>query len=140
MCMGGLFVLEMIVLLYLVLVDPFHVRPLVQFLWQQHSATPAMTTEVKTPPAETVATDSSRETASPQKATVPPPATPTTGMTAAQRTALQSAGIDPATFANGVTPAQLNCFIGVLGASRVAEIKAGAVPTASEFFSIRSCL
>lgn len=129
MVMGGVFILQVVVLGYLVVADPFQIRPLVQLLWQSqkaHSLPLASPTTVPSGVEAGAATTVAPDTA--------PTATPS--MTAAQQEALNSAGIDPST----ITPAQLNCFTSVLGASRMAEIKAGAVPTAAEFFSVRSCL
>lgn len=58
----------------------------------------------------------------------------------AQKQALMNFGIDPAAVPTNVTPEQERCFIGVLGEARVGEIKAGAVPSAMEFFRAKACV
>lgn len=58
----------------------------------------------------------------------------------AQEQALEAFGIDPATVPTEITPDQEACFVARLGEARVAEIKAGATPTATEFFKARDCI
>jgi hypothetical protein len=58
----------------------------------------------------------------------------------AQEQALKSFGIDPAQIPSEITPEQEACFVARLGAARVEEIKAGAMPTAAEFFKARDCI
>ena len=72
----------------------------------------------------------------PQSASVE---TATTTMTLEQGAALQEAGIDPELFTN-ISTAQEECFISKLGADRVAEIVAGAMPTAAEVLTGAPCL
>jgi hypothetical protein len=57
-----------------------------------------------------------------------------------QEKALSTFGIDPASVPSSVTPEQEACFTEKLGAERVAEIKAGGVPTVTEFFEARDCI
>jgi hypothetical protein len=57
-----------------------------------------------------------------------------------QKQALVSFGIDPATVPSTISAEQEACFTAVLGASRVEQIKAGAVPSAVEFFKAKSCI
>ncbi len=57
-----------------------------------------------------------------------------------QMEALVSLGIDPATVPSSISAEQEQCFVGELGEARVIEIKAGAVPSAMEFLSAKSCL
>jgi len=57
-----------------------------------------------------------------------------------QRQALASFGIDPSSLPATLTAAQMACFESTLGASRVAEIKAGASPSAVEFFKAKGCI
>ncbi len=67
----------------------------------------------------------------------PPSETGTTlPMTEAQAQALDSVGIS----ASAISEEQEACFVRVLGQTRVDEVKAGAIPTAAEFFSARGCL
>jgi len=58
----------------------------------------------------------------------------------AQKQALVSFGVDPETVPTSISSEQETCFTEVLGASRVAEIKAGAVPSALEFFRAKACI
>lgn len=57
-----------------------------------------------------------------------------------QEAALDSIGVDPASVPSSITPEQEECFVEVLGAARVEEIKSGDTPTAIEFFRARECL
>lgn len=57
-----------------------------------------------------------------------------------QERALESVGVDPASLPTSITPEQEVCFEAVLGTERVEEIKAGAMPTATEFFRARDCI
>ncbi len=61
-------------------------------------------------------------------------------LNAAQADALRAVGIDPAKLPTTITPAQEGCFTSILGAARVAEIKAGRAPTTEEIFAARTCL
>lgn len=58
----------------------------------------------------------------------------------AQKQALINAGIDPAKVPSEVTASQEACFVAALGATRVAEIKGGAVPGGTEFIKAKSCI
>ena len=74
--------------------------------------------------------------------------TPTSGgtveqnpnLSTGQENALEAIGIDPGSLPSTITPAQEACFVAKLGAARVAEVQAGATPTAAEFFSAKGCL
>lgn len=61
-------------------------------------------------------------------------------LSASQEKALETFGIDPATVPSEITPEQEACFIDALGADRVAEIKAGDSPTATEYFKAKDCI
>jgi len=56
-----------------------------------------------------------------------------------QEAALEQIGIDPAAVPTTISPAQEACATEILGAARVAEIKAGDTPTLTEFAQARSC-
>lgn len=58
----------------------------------------------------------------------------------AQKQALESFGIDPASVPASISAEQEACFSTALGEARVSEIKAGAVPSALEFFKAKSCI
>jgi hypothetical protein len=61
-------------------------------------------------------------------------------LSSAQKQALIDLSIDPASVPTNVSPEQERCFVGVLGEARVGEIKAGAVPSAMEFFRAKACV
>jgi hypothetical protein len=63
----------------------------------------------------------------------------TNGLSSSQADALKSFGIDPSVVSS-ISPEQEACFTAQLGAERVAEIKAGATPSAGDFFNAKSCL
>jgi hypothetical protein len=143
MGMGGLFMLELIAISYFVVVDPFHLRPLVLLLWKQQTAE---TSVPETFDNQTVTvgasstpllTKGSSTTVEGKVQTAP---VPKTSVNDAQADALKTVGINPETVVQSITPTQLDCFTSILGAGRVAEIKSGAVPTAAEFLRVSSCL
>lgn len=83
--------------------------------------------ELKTIISESQTIDSSQAT----------PAEPVAGSPSqAQVEAAAAVGVEIPTF----TEAQLQCFVGIFGEARVAEIKNGAVPTALEMYKGKSCL
>lgn len=57
-----------------------------------------------------------------------------------QANALRTFGIDPASLPSEITPEQQACFESKLGEERVAEIKAGDSPTATDYFKAKDCL
>jgi len=63
-----------------------------------------------------------------------------TALSDAQEKALETFGIDPANVPTSITPEQETCFTSILGAERVAQIKAGDSPTATEYFKAKSCM
>lgn len=134
--MGVAFTILLCGLAYVVIVDPFHIRPIIALFMHTSPATiasPVQHTDMEVSTSTVATTSPSRPAGSGTKTTA-------SGPTAAQREALKSVGINPTSFANGVTPEQMVCFVNTLGAARVAEIKSGAVPTATEFMSVRGCL
>lgn len=129
---------------YFIIADPYNIRPMVQLLWkashssvttvgQPTSDTP-VTTDVTAHSSSSVVSESQSSSGAAEAEVVP-----AITVNAAQAEALKSIGLDPS-FISTITPAQESCFVTILGAARVASIKAGAVPSASEFFSVRSCL
>jgi hypothetical protein len=116
---------------YIWFADPFEIRPLIEMLTAD---TPEVTSTLD------AKASTSQVEGSAQSATVPtavvdknPALSPT------QEAALETIGIDPASLPNSITPEMEVCFTEKLGASRVAEIKAGASPSATEIFATRSC-
>lgn len=57
-----------------------------------------------------------------------------------QKQALSSFGIDPASAPSSISVEQEACLVAVLGLERVEEIKAGAAPSAADFFQANNCL
>jgi hypothetical protein len=57
-----------------------------------------------------------------------------------QKQALADLGIDPDAVPTTISAEQEACFVSALGASRVSEIKAGAVPNPFEFMKAKSCV
>jgi hypothetical protein len=57
-----------------------------------------------------------------------------------QEKALKTFGIDPADIPSEITVEQESCFEAKLGAERVAEIKAGDSPSATEYIKARDCI
>lgn len=142
MVLGVLFFIQLIGIGYVVIADPFNLRPLALMVWQaSRVAAPVAPTPVGSE-SDTSASDAAVSSETQSGGTAPAAqaaARETTAINADQAKALQSVGLDASAIA-AITPAQEACFVSILGAARVAEIKAGAVPTASEFFSVRSCL
>jgi hypothetical protein len=123
--MGALFLLQLIALAYFFVVDPYNLKPILF-----SSDTPSSTGPVSVNQMSDSGAEQSTEEAV---------ATEDSGVTAAQVEAMNSVGLD-ASAAQSFTPEQIACFEAILGASRVAEIKAGAVPTMGEFYSVRGCM
>lgn len=61
-------------------------------------------------------------------------------LSAEQKSMLEKFGVNPATLPSTLTTAQETCLTGKLGTARIAEIMAGAVPSAIEIFSAKSCI
>ncbi len=57
-----------------------------------------------------------------------------------QKQALISFGIDPSVVPSTINAEQEACFVSVLGEARVAQVKAGAVPSAMEFYKAKACI
>ncbi len=115
--LGVIFFILLIGIAYFVIADPFHLKPLFFGSSQSTTTTTATTTRLQA-------------TTSPQGS----------GLTEAQKKALETIGINPSALPSSIAPAQEACFVSILGTTRVAEIKKGAVPTVSEMFSARGCL
>ncbi len=114
--LGVVFLLLLLTGAYLYIVDPFNVRPVLEY-WQSATATSM--------PQQQATSESSEEL---------PELSP------AQEQVLEAAGVDPAQLPQLINPTQEACFVDALGETRVAEIKAGAAPTPAEFFAARHCL
>lgn len=118
--LGVLFLALVLVLAYLFVFDPLQLKPL--FMGNAGSdsiTTSATSAATPTVPEETSSSDSR--------------------LSPAQAAALESVGIAPAAVPT-FTEVQLQCFVTILGQARVDEIKAGATPSATEFFKAKSCI
>lgn len=111
--LGVIFFTLLCGLAYVWFADPFELRPLISVLRTNNSAP---TSVVENPE------ESTHQFLSPT-----------------QEAALKSVGINPSSLPNTITPLMEDCFIAILGESRVMEIKSGDTPTATEFFTTRSC-
>jgi len=114
--LGVVFFVLLLMLAYLFIFDPWNLKPLF------------MGSETKT-----------SVTAPVEGSTSDPTSSTGTQLSPAQAEALEAAGIAPAAVPT-FTAAQLQCFEGVLGKTRVDEIKAGDTPSATEFFKAKTCI
>ena len=131
--LGVIFFTLIIIGVYFFVTDPYNLKPLI-------FGTGAVTIPSQTAPKDTSASAPESEAKS---ATAAAPDNTTLGgfqLSAAQKQALVSLGIDPAAVPSTINSEQETCFVAVLGASRVGEIKAGAVPNALEFAKAKSCI
>jgi len=119
--LGVIFFILLIVLAYVIIADPFNLRPLYTLL-----TSPAPITATSTPQVTT-------NTNTVTKITNPL-------LSPAQEQALQKIGVDPAKLPTTITPQMEACFARTLGQTRTDEIKNGSAPTAGDFFTARSCL
>lgn len=131
--LGVIFFCILLVLLYLWVVDPWNIKPLLQAV-----ASPSAPVSEQ---SQTSANDSGRSTGDQSfEAGADTSTNATAGMSDAQVEALGSVGLSADTIPATFTAEQEACFIEILGAPRVEEIKNGAVPTATEFWQARGCL
>jgi hypothetical protein len=109
--LGVIFSIIILIVIYLFIADPFKIKPL---LFGSKATTSQKATSTQTP----------------------------SGLSDSQKKALEAVGVNPATLPSpsSITPAQEACFTSKLGATRVAEIKAGASPTAVEIFTAKACI
>lgn len=127
--LGVVFLILILIGVCLFVVDPYNIKPLI-FGSDPVSTTPK---SARVTPSSSTTTTEDASLSTPQ----------TSGgfiLSEAQKQALVSFGIDPASVPTTISSEQEVCFTGVLGGSRVAEIKTGAVPSALEFFKAKSCI
>lgn len=123
--LGVIFLLLLMFLIYLFVADPYHIKPVI------FGNVPTSNQNKET-------TDGSIKTSNENDAT-----TSASGgfqLSEEQRQAIISIGIDPSSVPSSISVDQEVCFVGILGESRVAEIKAGAVPSTLEFLKAKSCI
>lgn len=144
--LGVIFLLIIIAGGYFFVTDPYELKPLI-FSTSNFSVSNA---DAETD-ASTEAGATSVANAQPRRAETAGSETETdTGVTQSaggdftlsnqQQQALQAIGVDPATVSTSISAEQEACFVGVLGADRVAEIKAGAVPDVFDLVRAEQCL
>lgn len=138
--LGVLFFLLIVFLVYFFTFDPLGLKPLWQsFAGTEFNMTKTTTTEEGDAIQETtisVTNESASKT--PTEAEVAP--APNPALSTEQNQALETIGVDASTLPTSISPEQEQCFISILGEARVNEIKAGALPTAIEFFQARGCI
>jgi pyruvate/2-oxoglutarate dehydrogenase complex dihydrolipoamide acyltransferase (E2) component len=141
--LGAFFLLLIIALAYLFIADPLNIRPLIDSMryTPEETAPPPPTTTESEPLAPSNAKEETSSASPPPAAPqpVPPQEDPNPLLSPEQEATLRSFGIDPAKLPSEITPDMETCFTGILGAERVAEIKAGKDPTIVEFLQARSC-
>lgn len=131
MGLGVVFFVLILITVYMVIVDPFHVKPLISILWSQTSSAPEQSAIV--PPSEAPLEEgAAMESAAGPGSTIP--------LSSEQTAVLETVGIDPSTLPTSISPAQEACFIEQLGADRVEAIMDGAAPTPLEIWQARECL
>ncbi len=143
MTLGFIFFVLLIGLVYVFVVDPFELRPLFS-----GGANQLVSQDVESLESSGVVEAEGGDDQSNQSATAAALETSTDtthepagpALSPAQRSALELVGIDPETLPRTITPEQEQCFVAVIGATRVDAIKAGDAPTPLEIFAGRRCL
>lgn len=130
--LGIIFFVLIIIGAYFFVTDPYNLKPLI------FGTGPT----ISTPTAPTKGTDAVTTPKNDDATTETSPASNAGGfsLSGPQKQALVGLGIDPAAVPSTISPEQETCFVTALGAPRVAEIKAGAVPNALEFAKAKSCI
>ena len=113
MTLGVIFFVLLAVGVYLYVADPYGIKPIIKNLTGQSAP----------------ATKQSGSATADKNPLLSP----------TQEQALEKIGIDPATLPSKITPAMTECFYAKLGDKRANEIKNGAQPTVSDYFTARSC-
>lgn len=127
--LGVILLILVLIGLYFFIADPYNLKS----LFSSGSAAPQSYSPADTDVESTAdSTDSS--------ATTTAVASGGFELSRGQKEALVSLGIDPDAVPDSVSAEQEACFAGVLGEERVAEIKAGAVPSNFELLKAQSCI
>lgn len=123
--LGVIFLVVILLAAYFFVTDPYNLKPLIFGSSQT-----------------TTSTEGNNKKASDDSTTAKPTAEGVVGfqLTEAQKQALVSLGIDPASVPATISAEQEACFVAALGESTVNEIKAGAVPNVIEFAKAKSCI
>jgi len=114
--LGVIFSILILIAIYFFITDPFNLKPMIFGSSDTRSTQSSATTDTGSETDQNPALSDTQEKA------------------------LETFGIDPAAVPASITPEQEACFIEKLGAARVEEIKAGDSPTATEFFTAKSCI
>ena len=114
MTLGVIFFILIIAGGYFYVADPYEIKPLIKILTGQPAPEKKLTGD-KTSDKNPI-------------------------LSPTQERALEKIGIDPAALPSKITPVMEQCFYAKLGDKRANEIKAGAEPTAADYFAARSCL
>lgn len=118
--LGVIFSLILLFVLYLFIFDPYNLKPL--FFNSGEVFESSQDTSVDNQDGDANTTESKPF------------------LSDAQKKALSSFGIDPASLPSTITPTQETCIKAKLGATRFVEISAGASPSISEFLNAKACL
>ena len=113
MVLGVIFFILILVGAYLIVADPFEIRPLIKSITTQSAPTKNSTNEGVVDKNPLLSSD--------------------------QEQALEKIGINPAALPANITPSMEKCFYSKLGSKRADEIKNGSEPTAADYFAARSC-
>lgn len=124
--LGVLFLIQIILITYFVVADPFNLKPLF-FSSSDYVAESIMDVSPEESVTDTPASQKESVDAHP-------------ALSESQEAALESVGINPASLPSTISPEQEQCFIEAIGSARVEEIKAGGSPTPTEIFRARGCL
>ena len=121
--LGVIFSLILMFVLYLVIFDPFNIKPLLFGDGKTFNIPQDTTIDANTDAATSTNTTGNK-----------------VFLSDAQRKTLEGLGIDPASLPSTITATQEACFKTKLGETRFAEILAGDSPSIPEFLNAKSCL
>lgn len=124
--LGVIFVILLVIITIFMVMDPYGIRPLL-FGGSASIERSSVSGSAATSEADSTNTPGESTTAGFK-------------LSSAQIDALVNLGIDPAAVPSSISAEQEACFVAALGAERVEEIKAGAVPSAFELLKAESCM
>lgn len=130
--LGVIFLILLFIGIYFFVTDPYNLKPLLFGGSAPMQSTSAPVTESQS--------NADTDTSTSSTTTVEQQASAGFELSDAQVQALISLGLDPSAVPSSISPEQEACFVGVLGEARVAEIKAGAVPSAFELLKAKPCI
>ena len=130
--LGVIFFCILIGLAYFIIADPFNLRPMVSTFLAPSQSNSAF--EINDSTEREMGNQMAPESGGGSGDGSSSPTEPS--VTAEQAAALESVGLSP----SAISADQEACFVRILGQVRVDEVKAGAVPSAAEFFQARECI